>query len=293
VVGPWLNLPKDLLRVEPNYFNEGCFIEFEVMHDGEITGTCIMEVEEILLGDPRPPGHRCSGQVLEPEFFIGMNRGCSTEELVEDFLNGYPERFAVHCCGDPQAPEKRKAKKACHRCRGFHTEVATLHIQRLRLLERPIDEGWFEPNGLPDYKKTKGLSRWSFRSHGASSGGTGLGAAGGLPVVSQGGERGKEFGERLAESLRAPLPPPPPRSIPRGRSPVLPQREAGGDRPGSPRRRSRTCMVAWLVSEQVVFVKVERFEKEGPVMAICASSPSSVGGRAGSLSRPTTDVRES
>jgi hypothetical protein len=128
----------------------------------------------------------------------------------------------VHCCGDPEAPNKRKAKKACHRCRGPHSEIATLHIQRLRLLEGPIDEGWFEANGLPGYKKTKGHSRWSFRSGGASSGSSGLGAAGGLPVVSSGGERGGGFGGRLAESLRGPLPPPPPKSTPRGRSPELP-----------------------------------------------------------------------
>jgi hypothetical protein len=136
-----LNVPEDLVRLEPEYFSMGCFVEFEVHHDGAITGTCIMEVNDIVLGDPRPPGFRGTGQLLEPEFFVGENRGCSTEELKEDFLNGYPERFAIHLCGDPEAPNRRKAKKACPKCRGPHHEVATLHVARPRLLEGPIEEG--------------------------------------------------------------------------------------------------------------------------------------------------------
>jgi hypothetical protein len=48
----------------------------------------IMEVEKVILGDMRPVCHRGTGQLLEPEYMVGHNRGCSTTELEKDWVAG-------------------------------------------------------------------------------------------------------------------------------------------------------------------------------------------------------------
>jgi hypothetical protein len=201
--------------VEPDYFHDGCFIEFEVVVGDEVSGTAIMEVEKVILGDPRPVGHRGTGQLLEPEYMVAHNRGCSTVELEREWVAGWPSRFAIHLCGEPKAEEMRRALKSggprSTRCRGTHPERATLHASRIRLLEGPIEEDSFEPDGLPGYKKVKGRNAEDGRRGGDALGAEGLGRGGSLAVVARAGGGRSDFSRRLADSLDRGLPPAPPR----------------------------------------------------------------------------------